>query len=179
MVISKKIRNPRAPRALPAFAPRDGEWAATAPELAARTGLSVEAIERTARDVTGGDVSLRRSGVLHFSAASAEKILAAVEAGMSAAPATRATTASDLPPEASTPPVLLPQSEDLRVTRVFPRSCNILALRANGLEVTLRVKSTEHLLPGMLLPGCLAEPYGWTYYGRLPRTTGERARYFP
>lgn len=182
----KNSRERRAPSAVrgPAPAPDAAivaDFPVSAPQLAAQTGLSIEVIERTAFDVypiTHG-VIRRHYGVLRFSAPAAEKILLAIEAGMSASPAPAAMASSFGPTPVDAPPAaaLCPPRADLRVARVFPRSRNILALRANGLEVTLSVKSTDHLVPGMLLRDCVHEAYGWSYYGRLPRTSGERQHF--
>lgn len=151
------------------------DFPVSAPQLAAQTGLSMAAIEDTARTFSDPAELYCHYGVLRFTAPAAEKILAAIEAGMSATPTpSPAVPAPTAAPEAPPPPVPSLFREDLRVARVFSRSRNILALRANGLEVILAVKSTDHLLPGMLLRDCVAEAYGWSYYGRLPRTSGER-----
>lgn len=186
----KNSRERRAPSAVrgPAPAPDAAilaDFPVSAPQLAAQTGLSMEAIERTACAAFPLPESAqpwalhRHYGVLRFSAPAAEKILAAIEAGMSATPAPSASAPAFAPAPAEAPPAaaLCPPRADLRVARVFPRSRNILALRANGLEVTLSVKSTDHLVPGMLLRDCVHEAYGWSYYGRLPRTSGERQHF--
>jgi len=72
-----------------------------------------------------------------------------------------------------------PHREDLRLTRVFRWSNNILAERANGLEVVLHVRNNRHLEAGMVLRQCIEGPMGWTYEGRLPRVIGERQLFYP
>lgn len=85
-----------------------------------------------------------------------------------------------LPAAAPVDPEATPAAtEDLTLTRVFPWSKNLLANRANGLEVVVQVASSRFLQAGMVLEACTKSEMGWAYYGRLPRVIGEAQLFFP
>ena len=71
-----------------------------------------------------------------------------------------------------------PVCEDLRVTRPDLSPRMVLAVRPNGNEVTVLVKSAALLKPGMVLQECMPDSNGWSYQGRLPRTLGEQQLFF-
>ncbi len=151
----------------------------TVERVAAALGVAANYVEmlrltRCEADTDFCDVD----GAALLTEAGAEKIRAIVDEGMRATapdvlmmPLVRS-VATDAPRPA-------PQREDLRLTRVFRWSANILAELPNGREVVLTVRSNRHLQTGMVLRGCIKGDLGWTYEGRLPRSIGERQLYFP
>jgi hypothetical protein len=123
----------------------------------------------------------RGSTTTLITATGAEKIRSAVAAEMRPGPPRPAAQKAGAP-SVTAPPEPFPAGphrEDLRLTRVFSGSKNILAERANGLEVVLTVRATTHLAPGMVLRDCIRGEMGWSYEGRLPRIVGERQLFFP
>lgn len=71
-----------------------------------------------------------------------------------------------------------PHREDLKITRANLSPRVVLAERANGNEVQCLVRSTALLKPGMVLRGCVADQFGWTYMGKLPRVVGEQQLFY-
>lgn len=158
-------KNPRAATPSRMLAVPHGSWSA-----AAELGVSTDAVENAFAAVCEeADCTPGADGFVHLSSAAFEKI--------------REHIAAQMRPQQDAAPSEAPQStlhrEDLRLTRVFRWSNNVLAERANGLEVVLAVRSNRHLEPGMILKGCIQDQMGWTYDGRLPRVLGERQLFFP
>jgi len=149
--------------------------ATTVAGLAGELGVAVATVEQLLGSAcVAGDDFVDDGGVALFTRAGAEKIRGLVEEQMREETAEAETTLADLPQAAQ-----LPRREDLRVTRVFRWSRNILAVLPNEIEVVLTVRTIAHLEAGMVLQGCIQGPMGWTYEGRLPRMLGERQLYFP
>lgn len=147
------------------------------PALAAELGLAVDRVEQLAglACVPGDDFTDAGESTILFTTAGAKKIRDRVAEEMrdqvdpkTPAPAASVTSVSPAP-----------KTEDLRLTRVFRWSQNVLAELPNGNEVVLSVKSSKFLMPGMLLRSCREGEGGWFYQGRLPRTLGERQMFFP
>ena len=147
----------------------------TLANVARDLGVAVGVIERAAaRHCTEpGDTSDVR-GVFVFTPSGLQKIRAGIGAGMAPAPVAATLRAKQPSAEASTLPTM-----DLTVTRIFRDSPRVLANLPNGNEVTLQVKTSALLRPGMVLAGCQFGGMGWFYYGRLPRVVGECRDYFP
>jgi len=147
----------------------------TIANVARDLGVSGAAIERASLQycTPGSDTSDVR-GVFVFTAAGLQKIRAGIGAGMAPAPVAATLRAKQPSAEASTLPTM-----DLTVTRIFRDSPRVLANLPNGNEVTLQVKTSALLRPGMVLAGCQFGGMGWFYYGRLPRVVGECRDYFP
>lgn len=143
---------------------------------AAELGVSTDAVEDAFATVCAEvDCIPGADGFVYLSEAGFEKIREHITAQMRPQP----DAAPIAPPALSEAPQSTLHREDLRLTRVFRWSNNVLAERSNGLEVVLAVRSNRHLEPGMILKGCIQDQMGWTYDGRLPRVLGERQLFFP
>jgi hypothetical protein len=148
------------------------------PALAAELGLAVDRVEHLAglACVPGDDFTDTGDSAIEFTVAGAKKIRDRVAEEMRDHVETKTPAATVA---AATPAVPAPRTEDLRLTRVFQWSKNVLAELPNRNEVVLSVKSAKFLMPGMVLRGCREGEGGWFYQGRLPRTLGERQMFFP
>lgn len=154
--------------------PSEGTPVASA---AAGLGVPVAAVEEllSTACVAGEDFT-DIGGEPHLTAAGLEKIRTRLAEQMTTTPppapeAKPAAAATEKLPERA--------RETLKLTRVFPWSTNILAVRENGLEVVVAVKNASHLKPGMELQDCIEGDTGWFYQGRLPRIFGEEQLYYP
>jgi hypothetical protein len=176
--MGKRTKNlPGTPGAAAADVLQVSPWA-TVPGLARELGVAEARVELLLGSIceAGADFDDEHGTVL-FTYAGAQKIRAAIEEQMVTE---RDVLAAEREPQDATAPAAgSPRREDLTLTRVFRWSTNVMAERANGLEVVLRVKSIAHLQQGMVLKACIEGLFGWTYEGRLPRTIGERQHYFP
>jgi hypothetical protein len=149
----------------------------TTASLARELGVAWDHVDRVRGETCVAGLDFDEVGepsLLVFTESGAEKIRQGVAAQMVNTPP---------PPTVPAPAAESAQAglhrEDLRLTRVFRWSANLMAVRANGLEVVLTVKTNQHLQAGMVLRGCIEGATGWTYEGRLPRSLGERQLYFP
>lgn len=149
----------------------------TISRLARELGVPADHIERLQSTRCGaGEDFVDVDGAAVFTPFGAEKIRALVAGEMRDTPPPVAPRADPAPAPTA---AATPRREDLRLTRVFPWSCNLLAVLPNDNEVVLTVRSNRHLEPGMVLRACIEGPMGWTYEGRLPRIVGERQLYHP
>lgn len=163
--MAKRVPKNSSDSAPPADAPRPGEPEAwTAARLAEQLGVTVEVVEQLQGSVcVPGKDFVDAAGVAVLTASGMEKI--------------RARLREESPADQPAKPA--PQRADLRITRVYRWSRNVLAETSAGLKVVLSVRSIAHVEAGMVLRDCIRGEMGWTYEGRLPRTIGERQLYFP
>jgi hypothetical protein len=181
---SKNSREPALLDAPDAAATLAEPEAWTAARLSEQLGVAVDEVEQLQASIcVAGEDFVDAAGVAVLTATGLKKIRARVQEDQLAAvpmPAPLAELPSGRGIEvdygAPVPPT---HREDLRLTRVFRWSTNVLAETAAGLEVVVRVRAIAHLEAGMVLPACIRGEMGWTYEGRLPRTIGERQLYFP
>lgn len=141
------------------------------PALAAELGLAADRVEQLAGIVCVPGDDFTDAGEIVFTESGAKKIRDRVTEDMRE----QAAPVAPRPPA----PISTLHREDLKLTRVFRWSANVLAETTTGLEVVLTVRSSRHLEPGMVLRNCIRGELGWTYEGKLPRTIGERQLYFP
>ena len=153
-----------------------GAEGVTVAALAAELGVAAGVVEVLARRYREGALPVHAEAVLPD--ALAEKIRATIAEAMAPTPAPGADAAATTPAGASPDAVPAHLRADLRVSRVFPWSNNILALLPNGNEVVCAVRDASRLAPGMVLRSAQQNAYCWVYTGRLPQTTGERHLFF-
>jgi hypothetical protein len=165
----------------PAAAPHGGEPEAwTSSRLAAELGVDDAHVEDLQASICiAGEDFVDSASAAVFTASGVKKIRDRVheeQLGAPPPPPPGYKAAPPAPVDYGPSPV---HREDLRLTRVFRWSTNVLAETSAGTEVVLRVRSIAHLEAGMVLRACIRGEMGWTYDGRLPRTLGERQLYFP
>lgn len=173
-VPAEPIAPPAAPSpAAPPLAGGAELW--TVPCVARDLGVPVEFVQELFEtQCTAGEHFLFVRGTPVFNEAGIARIRAGIEANMRG---TAAAAGEAVKPTAPAVPAAV--GEDLRLTRVFRWSTNVLAERPNGNEVVVKVKDVTHLEAGMVLAGCVEGESAWFYMGRLPRSIGQRQLYFP